>query len=818
MDGSHVDNLKFNYQSVRAEKARIGVMFNKNWVMALSATVILLLAFGILLITFGSAIGWTIIGLSIVPAMVVEWYQGELYHLAVAKKPKSTDDVLSGEILGRLSKQPTPREVASVISRLPGGYFFAARFGIGSSFLQELTSVDRSDMQAIWKEAWNLRDQTGSKNISAAILVVAIVRCTPNYQTLLSHLQLDIDDLVNGIDWYNHLRDLIDHHRTPKRTGGIARDWSFGWTPLLDRFGQNISKQVGSYSSSSFKLIAHEESIEQLLGIFSKNGRQNVVLVGQPGSGKSEIINAFAARLMDGAANIPTGLKFRQVFNLDASSLIAAAPDRGGLEQLVPRILGEAYSAKNIIICLDNAQLFFEDGIGSIDITNVLLPILEAGNLRIILTVDEQRYLKIGKRNPELMNALNRIVVNPANREETIAIMQDQSIMIEFQNNVTFMYQALVEAYRLGDRYIHERSMPGKAIKLLESSANYSINGLVSAESVRQVIEKTLDIKVGVATDVGEREKLLNLEDLIHKRMINQVRAVKVVSDALRRARAGVRNLNRPIGTFLFLGPTGVGKTELAKALAEIYFGGEDRIIRLDMNEYVSNDDVKRLIADGADNANSLTARVMKQPFSVILLDEIEKAHTNVMSTLLQMLDEGILRDIKNREVSFRDAIIVATSNAGADRIREYIDRGYDVVQFEDKFVDELISSNQFRPEFLNRFDEIVMFRPLNKPELLKVVDLMIGSVNKTLALQKVSVNVADDAKEYLVEAGYDPRLGARPMRRVVQRAVENTVAKQMLSGTVEPGSVIEISLDQVKQLIDSKVTADKLASEKVDA
>jgi ATP-dependent Clp protease ATP-binding subunit ClpA len=355
--------------------------------------------------------------------------------------------------------------------------------------------------------------------------------------------------------------------------------------------------------------------------------------------------------------------------------------------------------------------------------------------------------------------------------------------------------------------------MPGKAIKLLESAVNYSESGLVSAKSIQQAIEKTLDVKVGVATDDAEREKLLNLEDFIHNRMINQTRAVQVVSDSLRRARAGVRNQNRPIGTFLFLGPTGVGKTELAKSLAAIYFEGEDRIIRLDMNEYVSAEDVNRLIADGADNANSLTAQVMKQPFSVVLLDEIEKAHDNVMSTLLQMLDEGILRDIKNREVSFRDAIIIATSNAGANRIREYIDRGYDITQFEDKFVDELISSNQFRPEFLNRFDEIVTFRPLDKIELLKVVDLMIASVNKTLALQKVTVSVADDAKEYLVEAGYDPRLGARPMRRVVQRAVENTVAKQMLSGNVEPGSVIEISLEQVKDIVQSKVAADEIAA-----
>jgi ATP-dependent Clp protease ATP-binding subunit ClpC len=331
---------------------------------------------------------------------------------------------------------------------------------------------------------------------------------------------------------------------------------------------------------------------------------------------------------------------------------------------------------------------------------------------------------------------------------------------------------------------------------------------------VQRAIEQTMNIKVGVASGEQERDKLLHLEELIHQRMINQTRAVGVVSDALRRARAGVRNENRPIGTFLFLGPTGVGKTELAKALADVYFGGEDRMIRLDLNEYVRPDDVSRLIADGADDPSSLTAQAMKQPFSVVLLDEIEKAHPQVLTTLLQLLDEGILRDIKNREVSFRDAIIIATSNAGADRIREYIERGYQLEQFEKRFIDELINTNQFRPEFLNRFDEIVTFRPLSKEELVQVIDLILAGINKTLALQKISVSVAQDAKLFLVDQGYDPRLGARPMRRIVQRAVENTVAKQMLSGSVAPGSVIEISLAQVQQILGTEQQANQIASD----
>jgi ATP-dependent Clp protease ATP-binding subunit ClpC len=347
----------------------------------------------------------------------------------------------------------------------------------------------------------------------------------------------------------------------------------------------------------------------------------------------------------------------------------------------------------------------------------------------------------------------------------------------------------------------------------MESAAGYAEKGLVTMNSVQQAIEKTLGVKAGVAKGELERETLLNLETRIHERMVNQTRAVQVVSDALRRARAGVRNENRPIGTFLFLGPTGVGKTELARALADIYFGGEDRMIRLDLNEYVRPEDVSRLIADGADDPMSLTARAMKQPFSVILLDEIEKAHPSVLTTLLQLLDEGILRDVKNREISFRDAIIIATSNAGADRIREYIERGYKLEQFEQQFTDELISSNQFRPVFLNRFDEIILFRPLEKPELLQVVDLILAGINKTLALQKITVAVDEDAKLYLVEKGYDPRLGARPLRRVVQRAVENTVARQMLTGSVEPGSTITITRDQVAGILDTESAASSIVA-----
>jgi ATP-dependent Clp protease ATP-binding subunit ClpC len=808
-----MEPIIFNYHSARAYKARLAARLRGTWRQLLPLIAVLCFVAGGGLLAIGVSFGWLLLGIAVVPVMFLLWIRHDLLHI-VTGRGEQIDDILSGDVLGQLPATPTPRDIAIAVGRVQSGQFFGVRFGITPQMLLDLSSDQVADTEKVWRAALLVREQAKVEHLSGSVLAVALIRSFAGYEGVLAHLQLDDDDLLRGVLWQQHIRDLITSHSRPKRTGGIARDWSFGYTPMLSRFGQNISEQLARNGSLTTELEAHTKALDQLMATFGANGRQNVALVGAVGVGKTTIVQAFAERLLDAAAVLPESLRFRQVFILDSAAIISAAPGRGEVENLITRILGEAYSAKNIIICLDNAQLFFEEGIGSVDLSNVLLPILEAGRLRMILTMDEQRYLQIGQRNGALINALNRISISEPNKNETIAIMRDQLIMTEFQRKVTYMYQALEEAYRLSERYVHDLAMPGRAIKLMESAAGYASNGLVTARSVQQAIEQTMDIKVGVANGDDEREKLLNLEDLIHKRMINQTRAVGVVSDALRRARAGVRNQNRPIGTFLFLGPTGVGKTELAKALAEVYFSGENKIIRLDMNEFVSPDDVQRLIADGADDPYSLTAQAMKQPFSVVLFDEIEKAHPQVLTTLLQLLDEGILRDVKNREVSFRDTIIIATSNAGAERIREYIERGYQLEQFEKQFVDELISTNQFRPEFLNRFDEIVTFRPLSKAELVQVIDLILAGINKTLALQKITVNVAEDAKLVLVEQGYDPRLGARPMRRVVQRAVENTVAKQMLSGTVAAGGVVTITKEQVEQILGVASQAQQIIDE----
>lgn len=811
-----MDQIKseFNYNESRAKKARLGRALEGTWTRLIEVVAVLLFLGAVALLYAGFVVGWLVLGVVAVLFMVRQWVVYALLLLPVDTKAHGVEGWIDRRVLGVLPKQPTAHDIATAVGQTSDGMFFSVRFGITALFLQDVSAKEPGSAEPVWQAALQLRDELDRVDISAGMLLVALVRVMPQRDEILAHMKLEDEDLLAGIRWYDHIKAVVDEARQPKRTGGIARDWAFGYTPQLTRFGVNISEQIARSGLLYSHLEAHQEALEQLTTIFDSRGRQNVLLVGPAGAGKTTVVYAFAEQLLYASSHVNESLKFRQVVMLDSAAIVSAAHGRGEIEGLVLELLGEAYGAKNIIICLDNAQLFFEEGVGSVDLSNVLLPILEGGRLRVILTMDEQRFLQVSQRNPALANALNRVTIGAASKDETLLAMQDQLLATEFQHNVTYTYQALEEAYRLSERYVHDLAMPGRAIKLMESAAGFADSGLVTMQTIQQTIEKTLDIRVGVANGEEERETLLNLEELIHKRMINQTRAVGVVSDALRRARAGVRNPNRPIGTFLFLGPTGVGKTELAKALGEVYFGGENRLIRLDMNEFVRSEDVIRLIADGADDASSLTAQAMKQPFSVVLLDEIEKAHPNVLTTLLQLLDEGILRDIKNREVSFRDAIIIATSNAGANRIREYLERGYQLQQFEEQFVNELISSNQFRPEFLNRFDEIVVFRPLEKPELLQVVDLILAGVNKTLALQKVSVHVADDTKALLVERGYDPRLGARPMRRVVQRAVENTVAKQMLAGTVVPGSSIEITIEQVQQILGAEQQANQIAND----
>lgn len=799
-----------NLRSSRARRAKASVWLDSHWIRwAIGTLVLMCLSLWLLFIVgMKSSVGHLFLIPAAFGAVILLWYHGELKDLAVRQavnEQAPLDAILDKEVLGRLTNPITPAQLADIVMKLPGGIFYNNRFGISLTFIKNLSSGESDDVAKVWQRALELARKIGAKEIDASIVTAALIFTIENYNFYLAQLQLDGDDILDGLQWHAHINRVLDEFSTKQKSGGIGRDLSFGWAPLLNRLGTNISDAV-SGGLLHRKVEGHEEVLSQMMHVLAQPGRRNAALVGEVGVGKTTLVYALAYMLMQQPKKVDQQLRYRQVIELNAATLIARAKGKGELETLLIRLINEALHAKNIIIFLDEAQLFLQDGTGSVDLSNILLPVLEGGALQIVLSLDDQYWLKLSQVNPGLTQLMNRIVVSPLDQPSTMRVIEDQILLLESRSPVIYMHHSLKSAYSLAERFIRDQAFPGKAVRLLEAAAGFAEQGqFVTEKSVQQAVEKSFDVKVQTASTAEERDTLLNLEGRIHERMINQTRAVQVVSDALRRARAGVSSQNKPIGTFLFLGPTGVGKTELSKALAAIYFGGEDRLIRLDLNEYSQESDVSRLIEIGAANSSSLTAQIAKQPFSVVLLDEIEKAHPNVLNVLLQLLDEGMLRDSQNKPVSFRDAIVIATSNAGADKIRSHIEAGESVEQFEKAFIDELINTNLFKPEFLNRFDETVLFRPLTVDELKQVVDLILKSINHTLAAQKISVNLTDSAKAFLAQAGYDPRLGARPLRRVTQRSIENIVAQQLLSGEATPGTVIELDAPEIELALNQR-------------
>jgi ATP-dependent Clp protease ATP-binding subunit ClpA len=462
------------------------------------------------------------------------------------------------------------------------------------------------------------------------------------------------------------------------------------------------------------------------------------------------------------------------------------------------KIANEASHAGHITLFFDNAELFFNSGPGSFDASSILLPILQSRSIPIIFAFTPEDYQRLKSTNQSIANLLTPVVLQELPEQDVMRILEDNSVGLENRNNVLIPYEALREAYNLSGRYEQDEAYPGKALKLLEQAIPQAEHSIVTARTIQLAIEQSKGVKVASA-DSAEADTLLNLEDLIHARMINQTHAVSAVARALRRNRAGVTNPKRPIGSFLFLGPTGVGKTELAKAIAAIYFKDEANMVRLDMSEYQQPDDVQRLLSTGVDDSSSLIMSVRKQPFTVVLLDEIEKAHPNTLNLLLQLLDEGSLTDSSGRQASFKDCVIIATSNAGADIIREHIQKGEELETFASQFTDQLITSGQFKPELLNRFDEIILFRPLNPAELGQVVGLMLDEINQTLSNQNIKVTLTEIAIAKIVTGGNDPRLGARPMRRALQKAVEDTVAQKILSGAVHPGDTVTLDAPDIE-------------------
>lgn len=794
---STLTGTTLNLSSVRSKKARLAMRLKKGgYLIWAGVGVVSGLAALYLLLILDNQLGYFCLAVALMALMWVVWFKTELIKLPAVTNGNSVDDLLDADLLSKLKHPVTPLSSWKALTGHWQEIFISNRLILDPKMVENMLGDREADMEQVWQLARKLQSVHSTNSLSTGTVATALILSSSRLAEYLTKQNLRPEDVLQVYDW---LSRVLEYQQMPKPYfGGIGRDWAFGFTPNLERFSTNISAQVQSGGGHSH-FMSRSASIDAMINNLNQVSG-SIAIIGNAGIGKTSAVYALAERLLQD--NSIGAIQDHQIVALNASVILSSA--KQDLERIMLMLFSEAIRSGNMIVFLDDAQLFFQEGVGSFDLSQILLPVLQSRRLKLICAFNTTDFQRLKVSNPSLSSALTPVVIPEPPKEDTLKIVEDSAIGIEYSTKSIITYEAVREAYRLSGQYIQNMAYPGKAINLLEQSTSYATQGVVTAESVQKAVESSLGVKVGgVQAQSQEADTLLHLEERIHERMVNQTRAVTVVSNALRRARAGVGNTKRPIGSFLFLGPTGVGKTELAKSLAATYFGDEKNMVRLDMSEYQQAEDVSRILADGKESEGLLLA-IRKQPFSVVLLDEIEKAHSGVLNLLLQLLDEGQLTDINGQPASFRNSIIIVTSNAGANDIIERINQNQPLEEFERPLIDKLISEGVFRPELINRFDEIVLFRPLNQQELGQVATLMLAEVNRNLANQNISVGLTQPALDSLVQQGYDPQFGSRPMRRVIQRTVEDAVAQKILSGQASPGTKILLDLPDVQEKPDA--------------
>ena len=624
-----------------------------------------------------------------------------------------------------------------------------------------------------------------------------------------------------------------------------------GGNGVLDQLGKNLSD--AARSGLIDPVIGRDKEVERVIETLNRRNKNNPVLIGEPGVGKTAIAEGLALRILEG--HVPAKLQKKEIYVLDVASLVAGTGIRGQFEERMKQLIAELQANPSIILFIDEIHQLVGAGSaeGSSDAGNILKPALARGDLQVIGATTLKEYRKIEK-DAALERRFQPVIVNEPSKEEAIEILKGLKPRYEAFHEVTFTDEALEACVALSSRYIQDRFLPDKAIDLMDeagSKINLASSGQTKSEiqdrleqlaeekgkataeedyeraaklrdeemvlqkQLEESSEKRIAPEVGVTTieqlieektgipvrklEQDEQAKMRDLPDRLNAQVIGQETAVQKVAKAIRRNRTGFRRKNRPIGTFLFVGPTGVGKTELSKTLAAELFGDQDAMIRLDMSEYMEKHSVSKLIGSppgyvGHEEAGQLTERVRRAPYSLILLDEIEKAHPDVQHMFLQILEDGRLTDSQGRTVSFKDTVIIMTSNAGAGAIKP-IKVGFgaeheELSQASSENLDEL--KNYFRPEFLNRFDGIIRFDELSKESLIKIVDLMLKEVDEVATSQGLELEVTEAAKEKLAELGYNPSFGARPLRRVIEEHIEDAIADLLL----EKDHVTSIKVD----------------------
>ena len=589
--------------------------------------------------------------------------------------------------------------------------------------------------------------------------------------------------------------------------------------PPLEEFGYDITK--AAREGKLDPLVGREDEIQRVIQILGRRRKNNPMLVGDPGVGKSAIVEGIAIKIVTG--DIPSSLADKRLISLDLGSIVAGTRYRGDFEKRLKSIINEAAAAPDVILFIDEFHTIVGAGgaSGSLDAANMLKPALARGDIQCIgaTTIDEFR--KIVEKDGALDRRFQKIVVEHTDIVHTISILDRLKTNYEKHHNVIYSDEAIEACVRMSDRYITDRCLPDKAIDAMDEAGSMvrlkspKKTGHVTAEDVASVISKMTGIPSGRIAE-GEGNKLMKMQDKLRNRIIGQDDAIEKVVKAIRRNRAGIKDPDKPIGTFLFFGPTGVGKTQLAKSLAEYLFDSEDNMIRLDMSEYMEKFNVSRLIGAppgyvGFEEGGQLSERVRQKPYCVVLLDEVEKAHPDVFNLLLQVMDEGRLTDSNGRTVSFRNTIVIMTSNVGSRELDEYGSGvGFSTagrnVQMNRQAVLEKAVRKAFPPEFINRVDEQVFFRSLTREDIEKIIDIELKGLKKRVSEAGFELNVTAAAKRFVADAGYDPSYGARPLKRAIQRHIEDPVSEHIIASRIFTGKnapesrKIRVSLSEDKQ------------------
>lgn len=638
--------------------------------------------------------------------------------------------------------------------------------------------------------------------------------------------------------------------------GGTARKQA-STTPTLDEYSRDLTQLAREGKLDP--VIGREQEVETTIEVLSRRTKNNPVLIGDPGVGKTVIVEGIAQRIIND--EVPETLTGKRVLQLDLTGMVAGTKYRGQFEERLKKILDEAREhPEDQIFFIDELHTVVGAGSaeGSMDVANMLKPALARGELHVVGATTLDEYRKHIEKDAALERRFQPVMISEPSVDDTIAILSGLRDRYEAHHRVKILDEAIIAAAELSDRYITRRFLPDKAIDLMDQAAarvrlrtktkpqdtkqledkikhlnrekdqavaaedfrraqefkkritqlqdeleaireKRTPQAEVTAEDIAEVVSKITGIPVSKLTQ-EERQRLIELENQIHKRVVGQDEAVSAIAESIRRSRAGLADPNRPIGSFLFLGPTGVGKTELARTLADVLFGDENAMVRIDMSEFQERHTVSRLVGAppgyvGYEEAGQLTEAVRRRPYSVVLMDEIEKAHPDVFNILLQILDDGRLTDAQGRVVSFKNTIVIMTSNLGAERIQAFARKKEPFQQLKDDMMQ--IVRSHMRPEFINRIDEIIIFHALNQEQIADIARLLLEQTKRRLHAQNVDVEFSDDAINYLVKEGYDPEFGARPLRRTIQRSIDNRLSTMLLDGSLNAGDKVVVGAQE---------------------